>query len=89
MDCEYNEGNRRPRTLTLEEEIARLQARVKELENPDSTTPAVTLYDPYGSTVDSPSSSPSASVSTHVSGYFVDHGSRAVEGSTVPSLHHS
>ena len=47
MDCEYTDGNRRPRTLALEEDVARLQARVQELENPDTTTPSLTLHDPY------------------------------------------
>ncbi|KIJ64869.1 hypothetical protein HYDPIDRAFT_28223 [Hydnomerulius pinastri MD-312] len=40
-------GNRRPRTLALEEDIARLQARVQELENPHNTTPSIELYSPY------------------------------------------
>lgn len=47
IDCEYTDGNRRPRTLALEEDVARLQARVQELENPDTTTPSLTLHDPY------------------------------------------
>ncbi|KAI5984046.1 hypothetical protein EDD15DRAFT_1810245 [Pisolithus albus] len=47
IDCEYTDGNQRPRTLALEEDIARLQARVRELEDPQSSTPSVTLQHPY------------------------------------------
>ncbi|KAL4067480.1 hypothetical protein V8B97DRAFT_1873619 [Scleroderma yunnanense] len=54
IDCEYTDGNRRPRTIALEEDIARLQARVQELENPDSTTPSLTLHDPYEQRLRSP-----------------------------------
>jgi hypothetical protein len=31
----------------LEEDIVRLQARVRELEYPEHTTPAVALHNPY------------------------------------------
>lgn len=31
----------------LEEDIARLRARVQELEHPEQTIPAVALHDPY------------------------------------------
>ncbi|KAF9218566.1 hypothetical protein BS17DRAFT_525067 [Gyrodon lividus] len=48
-DCEYTDGNRRPRMLALEEEIARLKARVQELENPQNTTPSIELHTPYTS----------------------------------------
>lgn len=33
----------------LEQEVARLQARVQELEHPEHTTPAIALHDPYSS----------------------------------------
>ncbi|KAH7883128.1 hypothetical protein F5I97DRAFT_1930709 [Phlebopus sp. FC_14] len=33
--------------LVLEEDIARLQARVQELENPNNSAPSVELYSPY------------------------------------------
>ncbi|KIK79728.1 hypothetical protein PAXRUDRAFT_833952 [Paxillus rubicundulus Ve08.2h10] len=46
-DCEYTDGNRRPRTLVLEEDIARLRARVQELENPQNAIPSIELYPPY------------------------------------------
>ncbi|KAI9571069.1 hypothetical protein HD554DRAFT_2169443 [Boletus coccyginus] len=48
-DCEYTDGQRRPRTLTLEEDIARLRARVQELENPAGAAPPVELHAPYAS----------------------------------------
>ncbi|KAI5990309.1 hypothetical protein F5J12DRAFT_897748 [Pisolithus orientalis] len=44
------DGSQRSRTLTLEEDVARLQARVRELEGSEATTPSVTLHDPYGQT---------------------------------------
>ncbi|KAI6100933.1 hypothetical protein EDD16DRAFT_431087 [Pisolithus croceorrhizus] len=50
IDCEYTDGTQRPRTLVLEEDIARLQARIRELEDPQTSTPSVTLQNPYGQT---------------------------------------
>ncbi|KAI6141897.1 hypothetical protein BKA82DRAFT_1002991 [Pisolithus tinctorius] len=50
IDCEYTDGSQRSRTLALEEDVARLQARVRELEGSETTTPSVTLHDPYGQT---------------------------------------
>ncbi|KAF9232523.1 hypothetical protein BU15DRAFT_81150 [Melanogaster broomeanus] len=58
VDCEYTDGNRRPRTLVLEEEIARLSARVQELQNPQNVAPSVELYPPY-----TPLGTPSPSIS--------------------------
>jgi hypothetical protein len=46
-DCEYTDGQGRSRTHMLEQDIARLQARVQELEHPERTTPAVALHHPY------------------------------------------
>ncbi|KAG1896571.1 uncharacterized protein F5891DRAFT_587386 [Suillus fuscotomentosus] len=48
-DCEYTDGQGRSRTHMLEQENARLQARVQELEHPEHTTPAIALHDPYSS----------------------------------------
>ncbi|KAG2340510.1 hypothetical protein BDR05DRAFT_966774 [Suillus weaverae] len=48
-DCEYTDGQGRSRTHMLEQDIARLQARVQELEHPEHTTPAVALHHPYSS----------------------------------------
>ncbi|KLO16068.1 hypothetical protein SCHPADRAFT_870268 [Schizopora paradoxa] len=47
-DCEYTDNQGRTRTQVLEENVARLQARIQELENPDTTAPPVLLHDPYG-----------------------------------------
>ncbi|KAH7929262.1 hypothetical protein BV22DRAFT_1125875 [Leucogyrophana mollusca] len=58
-DCEYTDGQRRSRTQTLEEDIARLRARVQELENPEQAKPSVSLYDPYQQSQGSPMISPS------------------------------
>ncbi|KAJ7646877.1 hypothetical protein FB45DRAFT_677487, partial [Roridomyces roridus] len=46
-DCEYQEGRSRSRTKVLEDTVARLEARLQELEHPEENTPSVTLYDPY------------------------------------------
>ncbi|KAF8126696.1 hypothetical protein EV363DRAFT_1347131 [Boletus edulis] len=46
-DCEYTDGQRRPRMLTLEEDIVRLRTRVQELENPGDVIPGVELHAPY------------------------------------------
>ncbi|KAF8069008.1 hypothetical protein FPV67DRAFT_1652372 [Lyophyllum atratum] len=46
-DCEYSDGPGRSRTKVLEDTVSRLEARLHELENPDETTPSVTLHDPY------------------------------------------
>ncbi|KAH8101647.1 hypothetical protein DFH11DRAFT_1790190 [Phellopilus nigrolimitatus] len=45
-DCEYTDKQGRTRTQILEENIALLQARVQELENPEHAQP-VLLRDPY------------------------------------------
>ncbi|KAF5379062.1 hypothetical protein D9615_005944 [Tricholomella constricta] len=52
-DCEYSDGPGRSRTKVLEDTVSRLEARLHELENPDDTTPSVTLHDPYRSYHDS------------------------------------
>ncbi|KAF7329527.1 hypothetical protein MKEN_00215200 [Mycena kentingensis (nom. inval.)] len=46
-ECEYNDGPHRSRTKALEDTVSRLEARLHELENPDASTPSVTLFDPY------------------------------------------
>ncbi|THH18650.1 hypothetical protein EW146_g2366 [Bondarzewia mesenterica] len=46
-DCEYTDGQGRSRTQVLEENIAHLEARIHELENPGSTPPSIVLHDPH------------------------------------------
>lgn len=46
-ECEYSDGPGRSRTKVLEDTVTRLEARLQELENPEATTPSVTLHDPY------------------------------------------
>ncbi|KAJ7165539.1 hypothetical protein C8R43DRAFT_1164857 [Mycena crocata] len=46
-ECEYSDGPARSRTKALEDTVARLEARLHELEHPEDSTPSVTLYDPY------------------------------------------
>ncbi|ESK90577.1 hypothetical protein Moror_4260 [Moniliophthora roreri MCA 2997] len=46
--CEYDDGKGKTRTQILRETITRLEQRVRELEDPDYVSPAVTLYDPHG-----------------------------------------
>ncbi|KAF8143328.1 hypothetical protein K438DRAFT_1911086 [Mycena galopus ATCC 62051] len=45
--CEYDDGKGKTRTQLLRETIVRLEHRVRELEDPDYISPAVTLYDPH------------------------------------------
>ncbi|PAV16776.1 hypothetical protein PNOK_0839600 [Pyrrhoderma noxium] len=47
MDCEYTDNQGRPRIEVLEENIALLQARIFELENPQSSDRNVLLQNPY------------------------------------------
>ncbi|KAJ7782458.1 hypothetical protein DFH07DRAFT_790706 [Mycena maculata] len=44
-ECEYSDGQARSRTKALEDTVARLEARLHELEHPEDPTPAV--HDPY------------------------------------------
>ncbi|KZT10470.1 uncharacterized protein LAESUDRAFT_755967 [Laetiporus sulphureus 93-53] len=46
FDCEYTDGPTRSPTQVLEDNISRLEARIYELEHPETVTPSVTLYDP-------------------------------------------
>ncbi|XP_006461060.1 hypothetical protein AGABI2DRAFT_192596 [Agaricus bisporus var. bisporus H97] len=63
--CEYDDGKGKTRTQLMRETILRLERRVRELEDPEYVSPAVTLYDPHGhsrsgssaSSVDSPDGS--------------------------------
>ncbi|KAJ7122035.1 hypothetical protein C8R43DRAFT_51465 [Mycena crocata] len=45
--CEYDDGKGKTRTQLLRETIIRLEQRVRELEDPEYISPAVTLYDPH------------------------------------------
>ncbi|KJA19959.1 hypothetical protein HYPSUDRAFT_143028 [Hypholoma sublateritium FD-334 SS-4] len=44
--CEYDDGKGKTRTQILRETIVRLEQRVRELEDPEYVSPAVTLFDP-------------------------------------------
>ncbi|KAJ3563309.1 hypothetical protein NP233_g9022 [Leucocoprinus birnbaumii] len=46
--CEYDDGKGKTRTQIMRETISRLERRVRELEDPEYVSPAVTLYDPHG-----------------------------------------
>ncbi|KAJ7646575.1 hypothetical protein FB45DRAFT_177962 [Roridomyces roridus] len=72
--CEYDDGKGKTRTQLLRETIVRLEHRVRELEDPDYISPAVTLHDPHlrgfsesppSSSYDSTGHSPFPSESTH------------------------
>ncbi|KAI0636017.1 hypothetical protein C8Q77DRAFT_608668 [Trametes polyzona] len=43
IDCEYTDGPGPSPTQILEEQIARLESRIRELEHPELVTPSVTL----------------------------------------------
>jgi hypothetical protein len=45
--CEYDDGKGKTRTQLLRENIVRLEQRIRELEDPEYISPAVTLYDPH------------------------------------------
>ncbi|KAF7322228.1 Fungal-trans domain-containing protein [Mycena kentingensis (nom. inval.)] len=45
--CEYDDGKGKTRTQILRETIVRLEQRVRELEDPEYVSPAVTLFDPH------------------------------------------
>lgn len=60
--CEYDDGKGKTRTQLMREHIARLEMRVKELENPEQSAPSMTLFDPHAL---SPYYSESSSSSSH------------------------
>ncbi|EGO00414.1 hypothetical protein SERLA73DRAFT_73137 [Serpula lacrymans var. lacrymans S7.3] len=45
--CQYDDGRGKTRTQLLRENIERLEQRIRELEDPEYTSPSVTLYDPH------------------------------------------
>ncbi|KAK0505291.1 hypothetical protein EDD18DRAFT_1399387 [Armillaria luteobubalina] len=45
--CEYDDGKGKTRTQILKETIARLEHRIRELEDPEYVSPAITLHDPH------------------------------------------
>lgn len=58
-DCEYTDAQGRSRTTILEERIAVLEARIRELEDPDSSDSPILLHDPFQTPGVSPSPAPS------------------------------
>jgi len=50
-DCEYTDERTQSRTQALQETIYRLQARIRDLENPEFMTPSIMLHDPHNSAV--------------------------------------
>lgn len=54
-DCEYTDAQGRSRTQLLEENITRLESRIRELENPEENVSTVILHNPYQSPHKSPS----------------------------------
>ena len=43
VDCEYTDGPGPSPTQVLEEQITRLEARIRELEHPELLSPSITL----------------------------------------------
>ncbi|TFK54579.1 hypothetical protein OE88DRAFT_1655324 [Heliocybe sulcata] len=62
--CEYDDGKGKTRTQLLRENITRLEQRIRELEDPEYTSPSVTLYDPHSQYSGSSSSSSAGSPTT-------------------------
>ncbi|KAL4261022.1 Zinc cluster transcription factor 52 [Pleurotus pulmonarius] len=50
-ECDYTDVQGRSRTRALEDTIARLETRIKELERPQDFTPSVSLHDPYSNQI--------------------------------------
>lgn len=46
QDCEYTDNQGRTRTEVLEENVARLQSRIRELECPEEVTAPILLHEP-------------------------------------------
>lgn len=46
-DCEYTTVQGLTRSQLLEENIAILESRIRELENPGESAPSIRLYDPH------------------------------------------
>ncbi|KAK0210095.1 hypothetical protein DFS33DRAFT_1251608 [Desarmillaria ectypa] len=49
-DCQYTDSQGRSRMEILEENISRVQARIQELENPETSEASVILHSPYTKT---------------------------------------
>ncbi len=45
--CEYDDGKGKTRTQLLRETVSRLEARIKELETTELTSPSIPLFDPH------------------------------------------
>ncbi|KAF9227088.1 hypothetical protein BS17DRAFT_695872 [Gyrodon lividus] len=45
--CQYDDGKGKTRTQLLRENIERLEQRIRELEDPEYTSPSVMLHDPH------------------------------------------
>ncbi|KAF8840868.1 hypothetical protein BDN67DRAFT_996514 [Paxillus ammoniavirescens] len=45
--CQYDDGKGKTRTQLLRENVERLEQRIRELEDPDYTSPSVMLHDPH------------------------------------------
>ncbi|KIJ18475.1 hypothetical protein PAXINDRAFT_167077 [Paxillus involutus ATCC 200175] len=45
--CQYDDGKGKTRTQLLRENVERLEQRVRELEDPEYTSPSVMLHDPH------------------------------------------
>ncbi|KAK0210098.1 Zn(2)-Cys(6) binuclear cluster domain-containing protein [Desarmillaria ectypa] len=63
-DCQYKNSQGRTKMEVLEENISRVEARIRELENPQQHDPPIILNDPY--LVGGSSSNPSVSPGTGV-----------------------
>ncbi|KZP28644.1 hypothetical protein FIBSPDRAFT_927429 [Athelia psychrophila] len=64
FDCEYTDAQGRSRTQLLEENISRLESRIRELENPETGTPNVVLHNPYSS-LNAPTLVPALEIPSH------------------------
>jgi len=81
--CEYDDGKGKTRTQIMRETIARLERRIRELEDPEYVSPGVTLYDPHSH---SRSGSSASSTGSPDSSFLSVSHSPFASGSIVPSF---
>lgn len=83
--CEYDDGKGKTRTQVLRENIAKLEARIRELEDPDRNDSSITLFDPHALLFSEESSSSSAGSPSSLP-FSTSHSPYPFEASPTPPL---
>lgn len=55
--CQYDDGKGKTRTQALREKILQLEEKIQQMQDPDYTSPSITLHDPHTHLYSSSSSS--------------------------------